>query len=284
MRIRHIGEFSDILAGYAYASQLSSSDWAWEFLRRNRRFQANAMAQVPDVSSEAADARTTRLILMRRDRLAETWGLIFFPDPDLSARVADVFWSDRAFPRKIAILGRERATDEPDELFDVGLRTGRVTHLTDARQREHLLIRAGASALQVRYRGLPLFAGRAVKLDVSLSGISQASRQAQILAQAGHVFGHGETGAPRLTQQALRLRNALIALDAHDAGLTYRDTALILYDHQRVAHAWQSGSTAMKSEMVRLLAKGQRLRAGGYFRLLQGRLPANGRQAGCAQC
>ena len=65
MRIRHIGEFSDILAGYAYASQLSSSDWAWEFLRRNRRFQANAMAQVPDVSSEAADARTTRLILMR---------------------------------------------------------------------------------------------------------------------------------------------------------------------------------------------------------------------------
>jgi len=273
MHIRHIREFSDILAGYTYVAQLSPSDWAWEFLRRNRRFQANAMAQVPDMSRDPVDACTTRLTLLRRDRLAEAWGLICFPDPDLSARGTDVFWSDRAFPRKIAILGRERATGEPDELFDSGLRTGRVTHLTDARQREHLLIRTDAGALQVRYRGLPLFAGHAVKLDVSLSRISQAGRQVQILAQAERVFAQEQAGNPVLTQPALRLRNAPVALDAHDAGLTYRQTAQILYDDKRVADAWQSGSTAMKAEMVRLLAKGQRLRAGGYFRLLHGPHP-----------
>ena len=275
MRVRQIKAFSDILAGYAYAAQLSPSDWAWEFLRRNRGFQANATARASDLVTQEVDARTTRLLLARRDRLAETWGLLFFPNPDLWAGVENVFWSDRAFPRKIALLGRERMTDEPDDLFDRALRTGRVTHLTDARQREHLLIRTANGALQGRYRGLPLFAGHAIKCDVSLSNISEAGAQADVLAEARRVLALGQAGAPALTQKALRLRNALVALDGHAAGLAYRETAMILYGEDRVSQAWRGEPAAMKSEMARLLRKGQHLRDGGYFRLLQGRRLAN---------
>ena len=275
MHVRQICAFSDVLAGYDYAVHLSASDWAWEFLRRNGRFQENARAQAPDIASEAVDAQTTCLTLLRRDRLAEAWGLIFFPNPDLTARTTDVFWSDRAFPRKIALLGRERATDEPDELFDEALAAGHRTHLTDARQREHLLIRAGRGALQVRYRGQPLFAGHPLKCDVSLPSISRAGAQADIVSEARRLFGTDTVGVPGLTQKTLRLRNALVTLDAHTAGLTYRETAMILHGEERVSEAWRHDPAPMKSSMARLLRTGQRLCNGGYFRLMANHRLAN---------
>ena len=201
MQIRHVCEFRDILIRYAYTAHLSPSDWAWEFLRRNRRLQGNAFNRTVTPDVLAAAGQVTRLSLPRRDRLAETWGLICFPDTSRPALATDVFWSDRAYCAKIAILGRERATGEAAGLFDAGLPACRITHLSDAHSGEHVLMRTGAGVLQVRYRGLTLFAGHEVKLDVSLSNISQPGRQADILAQARRVFGQGQAGTPALTQR-----------------------------------------------------------------------------------
>tara|TARA_R110002051_G_scaffold226822_2_gene289378 strand:- start:2047 stop:2910 length:864 start_codon:yes stop_codon:yes gene_type:complete len=275
MRVRHIRDFRDILAGYDDTANLSRSDWAWEFLRRNGRLQTNAMVHIPGFVVDECSSCVTRLRLARRDRLAETWGLLAFPDPNLPARLVDVFWSDRAFPRKISVLGRERATDEADELFDLAVRHCRITHLTDAVGHEHVLIRGRRGTIQIRYRGLPLFGEQPIKLDVSLAKVSRLGDQARVLDQARRMIGCDQTGPQAWTRKGLGLRNALIALDANGAGLSYRDMAMIFYGEPRVSAAWRSHSTAMKSEMARLLAKGRRLRDGGYFGLLHGRSPVS---------
>ena len=51
--------------------------------------------------------------------------------------------------------------------------------------------------------------------------------------------------------------------------MTYRETAMVFYGEDRVMKDWAGPSSAMKSEMARLLAKGQRLRDGGYRELLE---------------
>ena len=44
---------------------------------------------------------------------------------------------------------------------------------------------------------------------------------------------------------------------------------MIFYGEKRVSKEWAGPSSAIESEMARLLAKGQRLRGGGYFSLLE---------------
>lgn len=158
-------------------------------------------------------------------------------------------------------------TGEGEELFDRGVRQCRLTHMTDALAQQHVLLRGPNGVVQIRYRGLPLFGDQSLKFDTLLGGRRRLGQQARALEQAARVIDGVEAGP--LQGQRVGLRNALVAVDAFDAGLTYRETAMILYDNRRVADAWRSGSTAMKSEMVRRLAMGQRLRAGGYFSLLK---------------
>tara|TARA_R110001606_G_scaffold76086_3_gene176083 strand:- start:3 stop:923 length:921 start_codon:yes stop_codon:yes gene_type:complete len=266
MQIRHVRSLSDILPRYDDTINFTPSDWAWEFLRRNHRFQSNARTNTLELSGEVA-GETQQVRLARRNRLAETWGLLTFPDVNLPASRTNVFWTDRACPGKIALFGRERATDEPDGLFDLAIQQCEVTHLTDGSGQAHLLLRGGGCVLQVRYRGLPFLSGTtATKLDVSLSTVHRPGAEAHALTQARRLLS--EAGAPVWTRRHALLRDALVALEAHESGLCYRQTAMIFYSEARVSEAWNSGSTAMKSEMARRLAKGRHLRDGGYFELL----------------
>ena len=266
MQIRHIKSFSDILPRYDDTINLTTSDWAWEFLRRDQRFQSNARTDRLELSGEVA-GETQQVRLARRNRLAETWGLLTFPDINLPASRTNVFWTDRAYPGKIALIGRERATDEPDGLFDLAIQQCEVTHLTDGAGQAHLLLRGGGCVLQVRYRDLSFLSGAtATKFDVSLSTGQRPGAEARALAQARRLLGEART--PVWTRRHVLLQDALVALEAHESGLCYRQTAMIFYSEARVSKAWNSGSTAMKAEMARRLAKGRHLRDGGYFELL----------------
>jgi hypothetical protein len=64
------------------------------------------------------------------------------------------------------------------------------------------------------------------------------------------------------------LRNALIAVDCHAAGLSIRDTAAIIYGKRRADEAWGSVGRSMKDEIRRARNKGLGLVDGGYRDLL----------------
>ncbi|KDA04211.1 DNA -binding domain-containing protein [Hyphomonas oceanitis] len=119
----------------------------------------------------------------------------------------------------------------------------------------------------MRYRDLSFLSGAtATKFDVSLSTGQRPGAEARARAQARRLLGEART--PVWTRRHVLLRDALVALEAHESGLCYRQTAMIFYSEARVSEAWNSGSTAMKAEMARRLAKGRHLRDGGYFELL----------------
>jgi hypothetical protein len=267
MLVCTIEGLSDMLIRYNYTANLSRGNWAWEFARRNRALRDDAFAVLPQLEAGRACHGIRLLKLDEPDLAAETWGLLYFPDPDQTALSTDVFWSDPAFPRKIAVHVRDREPGEIDEIFERGTRLCRIVHLTDAAGREHILVKGANCSIQIRCNGKSLLCAEPVKMEFSLPGFGCPDAYIDALKRAHRVYDP-EAISPTWSHKALGYRNALIALDAHAAGLNYRETAMILHGEARVAEDWSSGSHAMKSAMARLLAKGRKLRDGGYRDLL----------------
>jgi hypothetical protein len=72
------------------------------------------------------------------------------------------------------------------------------------------------------------------------------------------------------TREREALRDALVALDANCAGASHRETAEILVGPARARAEWGANS-ALKLRARRALAKGERLRDGGWRQLLERR-------------
>ena len=86
-------EIKDYLKKYAYTIGLRRRDWAWEFLRRNPKFLVEAYAHFMTVQRSMSCIADSKILhLYERCPLAETWGLMFFPNPDQPAPRADVYW------------------------------------------------------------------------------------------------------------------------------------------------------------------------------------------------
>jgi hypothetical protein len=78
----------------------------------------------------------------------------------------------------------------------------------------------------------------------------------------------GLANAPPLwTAETERLRDALIALDCDRAGLTLRDTAVVIYGRQRVDRDWPG--KGLRDRMRRSRQRGLALCNGGYRDLLR---------------
>jgi hypothetical protein len=70
------------------------------------------------------------------------------------------------------------------------------------------------------------------------------------------------------TATSLQMRDALIALDGHCVGATYRDISGVIFGSKRTQEAWRSSSTALKDRIRRALKRGLWLSGGGYRQLL----------------
>jgi hypothetical protein len=69
------------------------------------------------------------------------------------------------------------------------------------------------------------------------------------------------------TAETKRFRDALIALDCRRAGLTLRDTAVVIYGRQRVDRDWPG--KGLRDRMRRSRQRGLALCNGGYRDLLR---------------
>ena len=89
-----MSRLADHISAYDYTWLLSDSRWAWEFLRRNRRFlEDSSLPSASELSFAPACHQITLVRPRAPQALAERWGLAFFPDPEDSGLEADAFWS-----------------------------------------------------------------------------------------------------------------------------------------------------------------------------------------------
>lgn len=258
------------ISDYDYTAALSPSRWAWEFLRRNTTFRTLA-SQINPANISIREA-CNGIIIMRPkvDQIeAQRWGLVCMPDPKLNGFDANVFWSGALYPRSLTIHVAQRAEDEIDDIFAQSMRTCSVVHLTDLAGREHLLIKGNGRVVQVECSGLSLLSQEPVRMKLIIDTLGNFDDSISTIKSAKRLFGDDfQKNEVVWTKSSLVLRNALVALDCHEVGMSYLDTAIFIYGATRAKEAWDGPSRAMKDEIKRSLTRGRELRDGAYTTLL----------------
>lgn len=251
-----MASFRAVIVGMTASSQpqLSRSDFAWEFLRRNPRYRAVARARS---STRAFDDH-------HGEEVARPWGLQFVADPSLPAQIADVFWRPEIAPALVVTL--EPSLSPAASPLRLG---GAVALQRKGSDGLHLKLRSGIQAVV-----------REGDLSTPLAVVLPISGQFSASLRAARSLHRALAGAPAplddLTpQQHLRLERTLVALDGAASQQSYRDIACQVFGHARVStEAWRTSS--VRDAAIRLVRAGRRLMDGGYLRLLA---PDNSRLA-----
>jgi len=256
-----------ILARYAYTQRLSRRQWAWEFLRRNPGFLEEARRHRDDEIARLPACRgVTRLRPGPGQIAAARWGLLFFPDTGADGLSAEIFWNPALYPGVLKVQITPRAPGERCEIFEETTRLCEVLHLTDHAGREHVLLRAGDQAVQVACEGLSLLTPEPVRIQIVIGGMSCLDAHLRGLDRARALLA---VPAPRRwTRSSRALRHALMVLDCHQAGLTQRETARLIYGRSRADRDWGAPGDAMRADIRRALRKGLHYVSGGYTELL----------------
>jgi len=253
------------LSTYNYLAFLRRRGWAYEFLRRNQTYKEQAYAGFKQaVTSRHVEHEVYALDLLEPQPDAESWGLIFFPNPDQSALHADIFWCDKTYPNYISVFVKPRAPAEVDEIYEACIRHCRVKHLVDLDKTEHLLVQGEGCAFQVLCTGQSLRSEHPVKMSFELSGPWGLEEQFRQIKATRQAYRPCDLSKPEWTQRTLLLRDGLIALDVIEAGLTLRDAAELIYGKPRVEAEWASTNRSMKDRIRFRLQKAEKLRDGGY--------------------
>jgi hypothetical protein len=252
---------------YDYTKGLRRRDWAWEFLRRNNKFQEEAYAHFHSVQRSMSCIADSKILhLYERYPLAETWGLHFFPNPDQPAPRADVYWLTSWDPSIVAMHVTARQNGEVDEMKAV-IDGCQIDVLRDHNGIEHLLTRGAFSSAQSICSGKSLLHAREpVKVILDTRGPGKMRRAYEAYQLAEEIL---HPGPFRWTEKTKRLRNALVCLDVKAAGLPLRHAAEIMFGAERVESDW-SKQKSLRDLMSSYLGTGQRLSEHGYRRLLRG--------------
>lgn len=261
------------LSDYDYTWTLSRSRWAWEFLRRNPEFRSNATPEYRARISGRVACHGITILRPRSDQAeaeAEHWGLAIMPDPDLNGYEANVFWRSALYPREVSIQVVPRSETDVDHIFEKTIRHCKMVHLTDLAGREYLLLKGNGRIVQVGCSGLSLLSFEPVKVKFTIETLGEFDNTLSTIERATKLYDNDfEDSEPVWSRSALSWRNAIIALDANASGLSYFETASIIYGDARASEAWSGSSRAMKDEMKRALQRGRDLRDGGYRQLLR---------------
>jgi hypothetical protein len=183
-------------------------------------------------------------------------------DPSLDAWTTSVFWADGALPRLVARIQK-------------GLESQRGFRLEHLRCQKGLLLGPEGGTLLLTGHGemvalgcegdveALLLPGAAFALGIpgpqNLDGAISALNDFRTLLRPG---------PPEPLPRSKQLQSYLIALDAANAGASYRDIAILLYGEAAAARRWRDPARHMKDAVRYAVRRGGALMEGGYRRLL----------------
>lgn len=269
-------------APYDYLSRLSLDRWAWEYVRRNEDFRDDASNRVDaDISEKKAECADIRILRSRvSQKIAERWGLVFMPSPELNGLKADAVWSHYVFPDQVEVNCTPRKPGQGCDIFERTTPHCSITHVTDSAAREYLLIRGNGCIVQVRCTGMSLLSLEPVRMKLQTSDMVAYERKHKLQREALRLYGKGpDTSAARWTKTTQILRNGVIALDCLKAGMSQREIASLLYGPATVAADWGVDGSALRAALRYVIRKAEGLRDGGYLVELLGARMGGDRQA-----
>jgi hypothetical protein len=192
---------------------------------------------------------------------------VAFADASLSALDAHHVWLPSAACLSAIAEHAQQPTSDDATISFADLPA--VKHiLVDAHGRQHVVLRANGAVLQLVVQGADI-AVAPVAITFLVRGVGAIAEAAAQLATLRRILSPARLSSvtgPRWTAAALKLRDALVAVDGRAAGASYREIAVVLHGDAYVERNWKTG---LKARMRRHFARGQELCGGRYRELLR---------------
>lgn len=228
---------------YAYTANLTRLGWAWEFLRRNPRFQAD-VRQRP-----TADGGGRRNDLRR-------WGVLRADTPSKNALDAKVFWDPNACSHVLPLVAAHGAVPvSTDRLI-----SARVSHV---------LICDGGRRLQLSVRICAVPEPENLLTEAIVRPTESACRWRTLICFNEYLSsGHLSRRHFRSERTAGRLLRVTQALDGALCEASQREIAVALYGRVRVSDDWNDPGEYLRDGVRRAIRRGRLLMNGGYRHFL----------------
>lgn len=254
---------------YAWAGVLARREWAWEFLRRNREFQADWKSAQIEYGISGYDGGTTTLMSLHREPSLLKWGCLYTTAPEYDARMACVFWAPdlcASVLRLRAFRVNETVPATPFSLDDI-VCPSLLLELPDSPQ--HLLFAEGGRSLQLVIEGADVMNSVRLMTD-GAPGQDLARPQLQSLRCFNDLRLSGRLYASHVQRDALsaRLRFVLRVLDAALAGASQQEIGQAMFAGELAGRSWDTAGQGLRDRIRRALHRGYGLMCKGYRSLV----------------
>ena len=258
------------VTAYDRLLNLPYSGWSWEYKRRDTALRTASYASRLNIATMRRDDGSRLYRLKSRDPLAETFGLHFIPDPDLSAFEATPFWLPEIMTMNLEVASeiahRIERRDTPLRWDEI---PGEKHFLIAPGRRSKLVINAPGYAAQLAIEENALPVPHVLYMSLRLgAGHLMTKNLRHVEEFADFCLGRSVTCKPVRGLSPVKLKNALIALDGQLAGISQRRIAEAIFGAETVRQDWDKGPRSYKSKTRRLIKKGVRIMKTGYRDLL----------------
>lgn len=255
---------------YGYTRFLDKAGWAWEFLRRNPEFRRLAKTRKQKMSVHSIADNLRWICCDACERWLDSFGLLFFDEPDHSALEASIFWHPQTYPAIVRSSVRRPPFINLHDRFRLPHAKCDVTILKMPDSIEHVRIRHGTQSLQLLCHGLTLLTHEDHLLCYEIEGLRHINAQTHTLQRfyALYVKQHLPRRLYEILTRTERLTFILRALDVHLQDATYREIAEILFGIKRVKEDWSNPNNCLRDQTRRAVRMGEDLMQGGYKKFL----------------
>jgi hypothetical protein len=242
------------LDDYAYTKGLDGPGWAWEFLRRNKKFLCDCRISKAGTGQPIEHVSGAILLRPRRRFLrAESWGLLAFPNPCKTSFNTPVFWLPNLLKHH-AKGTAAHANDNYDETLCLeDFACQRMVLISN--HAEHLIVRSAQESARLSLTGQSILFGNR-KCVFHIEGLSKVANVVETLRTLSKLRDQTAVPASSQSQFELHLRNYLLALDGHLMGRSYRDIAEAIYGSDRVKSIWTNETRFLKETVRRAVRRG----------------------------
>lgn len=265
-----VAAFGKTASEYAYTEDLTDTDWAWEFLRRNPDYRTDYYESRAKLSKEISHASGVRIYRTRGyHHNARKWGLAVFSNPKFNARQADVFWSQDALTHCVTASSSPAETFDAQTDLDLFWDQNCCAILCDDHHQK-IIVRSRNAAVDMKIIGANILF-QPVQLQFHLSGFASVPPGTKALVWIKNALKSRRTGDKRALTKTTRTnrKKYLVALDCNRKGASLRDIALVFRALGLTRLSWSSsGDEALKKQVWRCRNAGLKFMRGDYRKLL----------------
>lgn len=195
---------------------------------------------------------------------------VSFADPNENGLDAAVFWRVEDFRRVISAYVRHDDDPGLGSIVCLGNVRCRKTLLKTIDGEQHILLSTRHHVVQLRCVGEHIRV-TPFALELVVNDFPEVATRQKLIRRFADIYRNRLIGGPNRgwTVEALRHRDALIAVDLRRRNWLFQDIARFIHGDARVDEEWTNPNATLKNRTNRSFRRGVRMIDGGYRTLLK---------------